>query len=107
MGTNSFMVVKPPGSFTLQATTQLARRAPASPMVLEQFMQMLADLNQKVDALAVRTAQVPQVMPANIVPVRAKPVESTEVELAPVKSSPPAGERQTKVSRSSLLDMFD
>lgn len=107
MGANSLMAVNQPGSFTRGGTMQLARQAPASPMVLQQFMQLLANLNQKVDALAVRTAQVPQVMPTHIMPVKAKPVESTEVEVRPVKSSSPAGNRQTKVNRSELLDVFD
>jgi hypothetical protein len=106
MGANSLMAVKQPGSFTRGGTLQLARQAPASPMLLQQFMQLLANLNQKVDALAVRTAQVPQVMPNQIIPVKAKPIESTVVEVRPVESSP-SHSRQTKVNRSSLLDMFD
>ena len=108
MGVNSLMVVKQPGSFDGQRTAQVTRQASASPMVLQQFMQILANLSQKVDALALRSEQLPVARPAQIVPMRAKPVESTEVDLEDdLDDSPLQTQRDTRVNRNSLLDIFD
>lgn len=92
MNGNSLMVVGQPNRFTRQPTIQLARPNPASPMVLQRFMQLLADLNHKVDTLATRPPQVVQV----------KPVESRPVEV-----KPPAKAPEEKVDRKKMRNMFD
>lgn len=86
----------------------VARRAPASPMVVNSLVQPLIEtinnLSQKVDALAVRQVGQPQIIhvPAAL-PVRAKPVESREADFDDDSSS----QQDTRVKRSSLLDFFD
>lgn len=92
MSGNSLMVVGQPNRFARQ-TTQLARPNPASPMALQQLMQLVADLGHKVDsALAVRPPQVVQV----------KPVESRQVEVKPPTKAP-----EEKVDRKKMRNMFD
>ena len=95
MGTNSLMVVGQPKRFG-ETSTPVARRAPASPMVLQHFTQLLSDLSQKVNAIAVNQEKA-----------MVKPVESTAVEVRSIESSPPAVNRQTKVNRESFRDIFD
>lgn len=97
------MAIGQPGRF---AATQshLARRAPASPMVLQHLMQGMANLAQKVDALAVSQEKAMSVRHAQAI---ARPVESREVRVESAESSLPQSQRSTKVNRSSLLDIFD
>jgi hypothetical protein len=91
MSDKSLMVVGQTNRFERQAT-QIARPNPASPLVLQKFMQLLANLNNKVDALAARPPQIVQV----------KPVESKQVEV-----KPPAAKPEKKVDRKKLRDIFD
>jgi hypothetical protein len=81
--------------------TQLATRAPASPMALEGLLNLLAQLNEKVTALERRSDQQIVASPVDYVPVEAEPVEYTE------PAPPPAAPRQLKVRRSQLLECFD
>lgn len=69
MSTNSLTVFDQSDRFTRQSTALPTRLNPLSPMTLQTFMQMLADLKQKVDFLATRQPMQVQV----------KPVESHEV----------------------------
>ena len=104
MGANSLMVIGQRGRLG-GTSTPLTRQAPASPIVLKHLMQAIANLGQKVDALAVRDTQVPQVMPRHIVSSKTIPVESTEIDYD--DSPPPTQQRNTRVRRSSLLEFFD
>ncbi len=81
--------------------TQLATQAPASPMVLEGLLSLLAQLNEKVSALERRSQQQIVASPIDCVPVEAEPVEYTE------PAPPPAAPRQLKVRRSQFLEFFD
>ena len=107
MGTNSLMVVGQPNMFG-GTSTKVARRAPASPMVMQHFTQLLSDLSQKVNAIAVSQEKaITASRQAPIVPM-AKPIESRQVEVRrPKPSPPPQPQRNTQVNRSGLLDMFD
>jgi len=89
------MVVGQPNRFARQ-TTQIARQKLASPLVLQKFMQLLADLNHKVDTLAARPPQVVQVKSVESRPVEVKP---------PAKSAAKAPEE--KVDRKKMRNMFD
>ena len=91
MSTNSLMVVGQPGRFE-RAATQFVRPMPPSPMVLQRLMQTLSALNNKVDALAKRPAQI----------VEVRPIEAKEV-----KADSPAQATQKKLDRKRLLDFFD
>ena len=91
------MVVNRPRRFERMSTTQLARPAPASPMVLQMLMQSIVQLNQKVDAIAVRSSQLPEV----------RAVESAPIEAGQVEVKPPARTTRQEVDRKSLLDIFD
>ena len=95
MNGNSLMVVGQPNRFARQSV-QVARPNPASPMVLQRFMQLLTDLNHKVDTLATRPPQVIQVKPVESRPVEVKP---------PAKSAAKAPEE--KVDRKEMRTMFD
>ena len=106
MNTNNLMVIGQPGRFTRPQAGQVTRRAPASPMVLQHFTQLLSDLSQKVNAIAVNQEKAIASRQAPVTPM-VKPVESTEVEVKPIQSSPPASQRRTKVNRSSLTEFFD
>ena len=105
MNTNSLMVLGQPGRFS-RTSTQVARRAPVSPMVMQHFTQLLSNLNQKVNAIAVNQERAITARQVSITPM-AKPIESREVEVKRVKSSLPESQRDTKVNRSRLLDFFD
>ena len=106
MGTNSLMVVGQPKRFG-GTSTQVARRAPASPMVMQHFTQLLGDLSQKVNAIAVNQEKAIAARQAPIVPM-ARPIESRQVEIEPYEPPPPPQpQRNTQVNRSGLLDMFD
>ena len=106
MGTNSLMAIGKPGRFG-GTSTHLSRRAPASPMVLQHFMQILGNLSNKVDALAVSQEKALSARHAPAITTMARPVESREVQIDPVQSSPPKEHRRTRVKRSLLLDIFD
>ena len=95
MNDNSLMVVGQPNRFA-RPTMQISRPNSASPMVLQKFMQMLADLNHKVDVLQARPPQVIQV----------KPVESRPVKVEP-PVNPPAKAPEEKVDRKQMRSMFD
>jgi len=107
MGTNSLMVVGQPKRFG-GTSTQVARRAPASPMVMQHFTQLLSDLSQKVNAIAVNQEKAITARQTPIAPM-ARPIESREVEIEPYEPPPPPPQpqRNTQVQRSGLLDMFD
>ena len=96
MGTNNLTVIRKPGNFTNPGTMQLARPAPASPVVLQMLMQSMVNLNQKVDALTLRGSQIPATTSR-----QTKLVESRDVQ------TESETHRRTKVNRSSLLDIFD
>ena len=106
MNSNSLMTIGQPGRFS-RTSTHMSRRAPASPMVLQHFMQILGNLSNKVDALAVSQEKALIAKEDPVATTLAKPVESREVQVNPVRSSFPEEERRTKVNRSSLLDFFD
>jgi|GEM_PF-5072358 len=106
MSTNSLMVIGRPGRFTREPAGQIKRRAPASPMVLQNFAQLLTDLSQKVNAIAVNQEKAMAARQSVTAPM-AKPVESAEIEVEPVRSSPPDNQRRTKVNRSSTREFFD
>ena len=86
--------------FEPPTTSALAVNA-ASPMVLQGLMQILADLNRKVDALATRPPQevtVPSAQPAPKSPAETQPpADTTALAKAP----------ESKVDRSKLLRFFD
>ena len=105
MNTNSLMVLGQPGRFS-RTSTQVARRAPASPMVLQHFTQLLSDLSQKVNAIAVNQERAITARQAPIAPM-ARPIESREVDVKRVKSSSTKKQGSTQVNRSKLLDFFD
>lgn len=97
------LVARPTFHPSVTRRTQLATRAPASPMLLEELLGQLAQLNAKITALEQRSTQPIVAQPTSyMMPVQARPVEYTE----PVPM-PPAAPRQLKVRRSSLLDIFD
>ena len=112
MGTNSLMVVGQPKRFG-GTSTQVARRAPASPMVMQHFTQLLGDLSQKVNAIAVnqeRAIAAREDMEDMFEEAMARPVVSREVEVRrpePSPPPPPQPQRNTQVNRSGLLDFFD
>ena len=110
MGTNSLMVVGQPKRFG-GTSTQVARRAPVSPMVMQHFTQLLGDLSQKVNAIAVnqeKAIAAREDMIEEAEEAMARPVVSREVEVRrPEPSPPPQPQRNTQVNRSGLLDMFD
>ena len=95
MNGNSLIAVGQPNRFARQSV-QVARPNPASPMVLQQLMQMLADLNHKVDTLAARPPQVVQV----------RQVESRPVEVKPPAKSVAKAPKE-KVDRKEMRTMFD
>jgi len=82
-------------------TTNALAVNPASPMVLQGLMQILADLNRKVDALATRPPQEVTVSPVQPTPTSLVEVESPADTTAPAKTSKP------RIKRSRLLDFFD
>jgi len=99
------------GRFTNSVAVR-AQPAPASPAVLQMLAQSIATLNEKIDALAVRTSQPP----ARIL------VESREVAPAPLAIRPAqlplagsvrqsAADMETRdeprINRRSLWDFFD
>ena len=94
---NNLMVVNRPRRFERIGTTQLARPAPASPMVLKMLMQSILQLNQKVDAIAVRRSQ----------PLEVRAEESAPIKARQVEINPPARTIRQKVDRKGLLDIFD
>ena len=107
MGTNSLMVVGQPNMFG-GTSTKVARRAPASPMVMQHFTQLLSDLSQKVNAIAVSQEKAITARQAPIEVPMARPIESREVEIEPYEPPPPPQpQRNTQVNRSGLLDFFD
>ena len=63
MSTNSLMLVNRPSPFQ-QVRAQRVVRNEASPILVQTLMQNLSDLNRKLDALAVRSVQVPQAIEA-------------------------------------------
>ena len=61
MSANSLMLVERPSPFQrIQAQRVMPNQA--SPIVLQLLVQAITDLNHKVDVLATRPAQAPQVM---------------------------------------------
>lgn len=86
--------------FELPTTNALAVN-PASPMVLQGLMQILADLNRKVDALATRPTQEVTISPA-----LPKPTSPVETE-SPAEATTPAKTPKPRINRSRLLDFFD
>jgi len=85
----------------------LATTPRASPMTLQALLESIDRLNEKLDALAVRTQQPIEVQRQELSRPMAKPVDSKEV--LPVQFESPATRSRThvKVNRSSLLDSFD
>jgi hypothetical protein len=74
---------------------------PTSPMVLQGVMQILADLNRKVDALATRPPQEVTVSPAPSVPKA--PVETA----SPADTTALAKTPAPRINRLRLRDIFD
>jgi hypothetical protein len=74
---------------------------PASPMVLQGLMQILADLNRKVDALATRPPQEVTVGPR---PPEMNPPVKTE---SPTDTTALAKTPTPRINRLRLLDIFD
>ena len=100
MDADKITVVARPKRFEPPTTTTLAQN-PASPMVLQGLMQILADLNRKVDALAARPRQEVMVAP---VQAKAEPPATVEVpEDTTALTKAPRG----RIDRSRLLDFFD
>lgn len=94
-------VVARPRRFEPSTTTSLAQN-PASPMVLQGLMQILADLNRKVDALATRPVQQ-----VTVSPVQARPKALPEPEVKEDTAVEPPPTRKRQIDRSRLLDFFD
>lgn len=84
---NSTMVVSRPRQFARPGNAQALMPAPSSPMVLKVLLQSILDLNQRMDALAVRQAQPPVVRQ--------------------VETSPPEKKRRKILDRDKLRDIFD
>lgn len=85
--------------------TQLAPRAPASPMVLEELLARLAELREKVTALECRPQHQIIAQPTTFVPAPAEPVDYTD----PTPMTPPAAAptRRVKVRHAKLREFFD
>jgi hypothetical protein len=88
---NNPLVLSQPDELA-RSTIQIRRSNSASPLVLQNFMQLLAELNHKMDALAARPAQV----------VHVKQVESKQVETESQVKAP-----EEKVDRKEMRSMFD
>ncbi|HEG43338.1 MAG TPA: hypothetical protein ENH94_04730 [Phycisphaerales bacterium] len=91
MNSNSLAIAGQTGRFTSQAM-QIARPSPASPLVLQKFMQLLAELNHKVDTLSTRAPQQVQV----------RHVESRQVDV-----ESPAKVPEKKFDLKKLKNIFD
>lgn len=100
MKTNTIPVVTRRTRFEPPTTNALAVN-PTSPMVLQGVMQILADLNRKVDALAARPPQEVTVSPAPSVPKA--PVETE----SPVYTTVLAKTPTPRINRLRLRDIFD
>lgn len=74
---------------------------PASPTVLQGLMQILADLNRKVDALTVRPAQ--EVTVSSTPSVLKSPVETA----SPADTTALAKTPTPRINRLRLRDLFD
>jgi hypothetical protein len=76
----------------------LARPAPTSAMVLQQLAVAIAAINQKVDALAIRQTQVPEV------------ISPEEENVVVRRVNKPATQRpgpSLRINRSRLMDIFE
>ena len=107
MSGNSLVLAGQSSRFSPPAIGQTVVRVPPSPMVLEMLMQTLGALNQKVEALAERPAQIVEVRP-----VRAKEVVTELPAKAPqAKAGPPAKAPRAKwieeACGTSLTDQPD
>ena len=84
------------------AVRRIVRPMPASPMVLRRFEENLALMNRRIDtlmaaisaALASRATQVPAAPPV--------PLQDYQT-----RQNPQQQETETRINRSSLLDIFD
>ena len=103
---NRLTLVKPSSRFERLTTTQLARPSPTSPMVLQMLMQSIMNLDQKVNALALREPRSVVVRDDQPSPKEVGS-QSTTVTVRPVQEQPPTSQREVKIKRSKLLDIFD
>ena len=109
---NALVPVKRMSRFSSRPSTALARGTPASPMVLENLLASIEQLQQQITTLQTRPPQVvmPVEMPAQPAPMAMPPqpvtVQPIETALPPAPVSPPEP-RTYRVRRSSLLDFFD
>ena len=108
MNRNTITVVARPKRFEPSITTNLAQN-PASPMVLQGLMQILAlhgqqmdALSRKIDALAVRPAQQ-----VTALPVQAQPKALPLVEARDNTAVDPPPAPRRRINRSMLREFFD
>jgi len=85
----------------------LATTPRASPMTVQALLESIARLNDKIDALAVRTQQPMEVAQQELTQPRAKLVDSREVLPEEPESTAPRSRPRVKVNRSAMLEMFD
>lgn len=101
MNSDKITVVARRSRFEPPTTNALAAN-PASPMVLQGLMQVLADLNRKVDALATRPRQevaVPAQPKAESPAAVEKPQDTTALTETP--------KPKLRINRARLLSFFD
>ena len=79
----------------------------ASPMTLQALCESIARLNEKLDALAVRTQQPIEVTRQELTQPMAKPVDSREVLPVEPETPAPRSRPRVRVNRSKALEMFD
>ena len=82
----------------------LTRPAPPSIMVMEQLVNTLTRMNEKIDALALRQPQLPELRPSRSIQVDVRPVVRENESLLPQAETK---KTRYKVRRSALLDMFE
>ena len=83
----------------------LTRSAPPSMMVMQQLVGAMTRMNGKIDALALRQAQLPEVRYPRPIQVEAKPVDRRQN--TPSLPQPRTERTKYRVIRSTLLDLFE
>ena len=104
---NSLAPVTQLQRFVRPPAGQLATTPRASPMTVQALLESIARLNEKLDALAVRTQQPIEVQRQKLSRPMAKPVDSREVLPGEPETTAPRNRPRVRVNRSSLLDIFD
>ena len=82
----------------------LTRSATPSIMVMQQLVDALTRMNEKIDALALRQPQLPELRPSRSIQVDVRPVVREDESLLPQAETK---KTRYKVRRSALLDMFE